>query len=140
MSVIGRNAPCPCGSGRKHKFCCLTRARAVGGTPPPPAGTTAAEDTHLTPRFHYEPGSYAAPGAFLPRIACLDQHAPDEWRHHFVLVIPDLILEAEPAAVELAEQHLSQALQDATSPAAFAGRLRSLGYVSVEGFQVADTA
>ena len=23
---VGRNAPCPCGSGRKHKHCCLPRA------------------------------------------------------------------------------------------------------------------
>jgi hypothetical protein len=22
---VGRNDPCPCGSGRKYKFCCLTR-------------------------------------------------------------------------------------------------------------------
>jgi hypothetical protein len=25
MSQVGRNAPCPCGSGRKHKRCCLRR-------------------------------------------------------------------------------------------------------------------
>lgn len=25
MTQIGRNAPCPCGSGRKHKRCCLRR-------------------------------------------------------------------------------------------------------------------
>ena len=23
MSAVGRNAPCPCGSGKKHKHCCL---------------------------------------------------------------------------------------------------------------------
>src|SRR5690606_1602341 len=27
---IGRNDPCPCGSGRKHKNCCAGRARDVG--------------------------------------------------------------------------------------------------------------
>ena len=27
---FGRNSPCPCGSGRKYKKCCLRRARAVG--------------------------------------------------------------------------------------------------------------
>lgn len=27
--VAGRNAPCPCGSGRKYKKCCLHRAEAV---------------------------------------------------------------------------------------------------------------
>jgi SEC-C motif len=26
MAKNGRNAPCPCGSGRKHKHCCLARA------------------------------------------------------------------------------------------------------------------
>jgi len=24
---VGRNAPCPCGSGKKHKHCCGRRAR-----------------------------------------------------------------------------------------------------------------
>lgn len=27
---IGRNAPCPCGSGRKFKKCCISRAERVG--------------------------------------------------------------------------------------------------------------
>src|SRR3954471_22891559 len=27
MATSGRNAPCPCGSGRKHKQCCLGRAQ-----------------------------------------------------------------------------------------------------------------
>ena len=26
-STVGRNAPCPCGSGKKHKLCCLADAR-----------------------------------------------------------------------------------------------------------------
>lgn len=26
MSAVGRNAPCPCGSGKKHKNCCLNAA------------------------------------------------------------------------------------------------------------------
>ena len=26
---IGRNAPCPCGSGKKHKQCCLGKIKAV---------------------------------------------------------------------------------------------------------------
>ena len=28
MADIGRNAPCPCGSGKKHKKCCLLSAPA----------------------------------------------------------------------------------------------------------------
>ena len=31
MSAPGRNAPCPCGSGRKFKQCCLTGTRAPAG-------------------------------------------------------------------------------------------------------------
>lgn len=35
MSKIGRNNPCPCGSGKKYKWCCLRRVsvrRAVSTT------------------------------------------------------------------------------------------------------------
>ena len=28
---FGRNSPCPCGSGRKYKRCCLRQSRSVGG-------------------------------------------------------------------------------------------------------------
>lgn len=32
MTSVSRNAPCPCGSGRKYKLCCLpTEADGVGG-------------------------------------------------------------------------------------------------------------
>lgn len=30
MAKIGRNHPCPCGSGRKHKHCCLVMRRVAG--------------------------------------------------------------------------------------------------------------
>jgi Mlc titration factor MtfA (ptsG expression regulator) len=30
---FGRNSPCPCGSGKKYKKCCLRRARAARGGP-----------------------------------------------------------------------------------------------------------
>ena len=29
MAKIGRNHPCPCGSGRKYKHCCWRRDRAI---------------------------------------------------------------------------------------------------------------
>lgn len=28
MAKIGHNAPCPCGSGKKYKYCCLRKDRA----------------------------------------------------------------------------------------------------------------
>jgi tetratricopeptide (TPR) repeat protein len=40
MATIGRNAPCPCGSGNKYKKCCLHKhqgAAALRQAPPPPA-------------------------------------------------------------------------------------------------------
>ncbi len=26
---VGRNAPCPCGSGKKYKYCCRDRIEAI---------------------------------------------------------------------------------------------------------------
>ena len=37
MAKIGRNQPCPCGSGRKYKHCCLHGSQAA-----PPVSTEAA--------------------------------------------------------------------------------------------------
>jgi uncharacterized protein YchJ len=51
---IGRNASCPCGSGRKYKHCCLAkdeeaarkaRAAAAARTPAPDEGETAVVKT-----------------------------------------------------------------------------------------------
>jgi hypothetical protein len=45
MAVVGRNQPCPCGSGKKYKQCCLTRDETAAlaareqqrrDAPPPP--------------------------------------------------------------------------------------------------------
>ncbi len=45
---IGRNAPCPCGSGKKYKRCCLNpppEPQPPAGARPP--GTPAGMDTEL---------------------------------------------------------------------------------------------
>jgi hypothetical protein len=34
MSQVGRNAPCPCGSGKKYKNCCFDERRSSGPEPP----------------------------------------------------------------------------------------------------------
>lgn len=34
MSKVGRNEPCPCGSGKKYKKCCLPRAEALESETP----------------------------------------------------------------------------------------------------------
>jgi len=34
LPIPGRNAPCPCGSGKKIKYCCLDKIRALVALPP----------------------------------------------------------------------------------------------------------
>ena len=48
----GRNDPCPCGSGKKHKKCCLNNAS------PPNASTSPEHDTTFEPRFLSTAPSY----------------------------------------------------------------------------------
>jgi hypothetical protein len=65
ITKIGRNDPCPCGSGKKAKRCCLNRIKTLAALPPhlrerlvaaqilghdpclvmPPAGPTTVQDT-----------------------------------------------------------------------------------------------
>lgn len=42
MAKIGRNDSCPCGSGRKHKRCCLTTTAAADAITSPAAVSAAA--------------------------------------------------------------------------------------------------
>ena len=48
MPKIGRNAPCPCGSGKKFKRCCLKKtedaARAAAATASPPGWVLEDDD------------------------------------------------------------------------------------------------
>lgn len=48
MAKIGRNAPCPCGSGKKYKKCCLPLQTT--SSPKPDSGTA-----HLTNQFLADP-------------------------------------------------------------------------------------
>jgi hypothetical protein len=51
MPKIGRNDPCPCGSGQKYKRCCLPRDEAAGAAAraaaPPPAAAPAVPPFEL---------------------------------------------------------------------------------------------
>ncbi len=40
MAKVGRNAPCPCGSGKKYKKCCLLRADGKTQSAGPQMGFT----------------------------------------------------------------------------------------------------
>jgi len=78
---VGRNAPCPCGSGRKYKKCCMRRdEEAAAGTSPATAGPAPAEEHELDQRlvgelvevahqrFGQEWGSFASDFAEGPEI------------------------------------------------------------------------
>jgi hypothetical protein len=57
---VGRNEPCPCGSGRKYKKCCLGTDfdPALLDDPPLPAAAAAADDDFISPG---EIGDYGEP-------------------------------------------------------------------------------
>ncbi|OGV69849.1 MAG: hypothetical protein A3K19_29035 [Lentisphaerae bacterium RIFOXYB12_FULL_65_16] len=127
MADIGRNAPCPCGSGRKYKHCCIDRETALRAEPLP-AG-----------RFRYEPGSYGGPGGYFPSLLCYKEVSPDTWEEYFCLAKSDTVVDDEDSATAMATEHLNAAfaVQDAGGSAAdFALSLRHAGYKNVEGFRV----
>jgi hypothetical protein len=48
MAKIGRNQPCPCGSGKKYKRCCLARDQAARADAfPPPVAPVAPPGDHF---------------------------------------------------------------------------------------------
>ena len=55
MGQVGRNAPCPCGSGRKYKKCCLGETEPDpapwAGDPPPRAGVPDRRLVKLLPEL-----------------------------------------------------------------------------------------
>jgi len=136
-SRIGRNDPCPCGSGRKFKLCCALAPRAQ------PVGDSEMFGPHSDPstvltggRFRFEAGSYGGPGGYLPSIACLKRDQQGGWVYHFVLVIPNEPRDDEQTALFESEGHLSKAFQGEPFPEAVAQRLKKIGYVNVSDFHV----
>lgn len=132
MSIkIGRNDPCPCGSGKKYKACCLASSAPV------------QRESSIKPQFRFEPGSYKAPGAYLPSIACLKQTAAENWHYHFVLVCMETPHDYEADAVTQSTGDLNAAFEEKQKlgrDEALATALKARGYVSVSDFKVASDA
>lgn len=134
---VGRNEPCPCGSGRKFKVCCglASGAQEADDYESPGRG----EDRSARPpdgRFRFEAGSYGGPGGYLPSIACLRRDEQGRWSYHFVLVIPDELRDDEERATLESGEHLFRAFQGRPSPESIALRLKEVGYMSVSDFRV----
>ena len=123
--VIKRNDPCPCGSGRKFKKCCLNRRAGPG--------------ERTTGSFRFEPGSYGGPGGYVPSLACFSELDSGEKDYRFVLANPSCVLDSEREAVEQAMADFNEAcrVDDATRSIEAMGRqLSARGYGVVENFKV----
>jgi len=46
MAKIGRNDPCPCGSGKKYKQCCLGKDEAAARAASPPPASLSRRQAH----------------------------------------------------------------------------------------------
>lgn len=117
---VGRNEPCPCGSGKKFKRCCADKANKE-----------ERKDQASSPagRFRYEAGSYGGPGAgYMPSILCFERSGLDAWREHFCLVNPEGIVDDPEAASSIADKHLETAFAGA-GDASSSGRLEYLANV-----------
>jgi hypothetical protein len=132
MAKIGRNTPCPCGSGKKYKRCCQQKEADMRQRELP-AG-----------RFRYESGSYGGPGrGYMPSIIGYKDDGANSWQEHLCLVKPDAVLEDEDAASAISERHLADArkiLDSGGSPQDFAISLRQEGYKSLSDFRVVKDA
>ena len=128
MAKIGRNAPCPCGSGKKYKHCCEQKELAMREEKPPPG------------RFRYESGSYGSPRrGFMPSILCYKEIKKDSWKQHFCLVKYDVVFSDQDEASGTAEQHIASAYklqENGGTPQDFAIYLRHQGYKKVDNFRI----
>ena len=123
--MVGRNDPCPCGSGRKFKKCCLHN-------PPGTGDRTSGE-------LRFEPGSYGGPDGYMPSLACFKESSSGEKVYRFVLANPSSIVDSEHDAVVQATTDFSEAcrVDDATGSSEAMGRqLSGRGYVVVEDFKI----
>ncbi len=127
MPKVGRNAPCPCGSGKKYKHCCANKDAEI------------MEKQLPSGRFTFKSGSYGDQGSYVPSILCHKEVSPGTWTDHFCLVKPDANFSDEDSASRVAEEHLAKArgLIDAGgSIQEFALSLRHKGYKNLTDFNV----
>ncbi len=96
MAELGRNDPCPCGSGKKYKKCCLGEQQSAD---------TAESD------FRFEAGAYRDSNGFVPSIACLGQMPDGKWNGLFMLINPKQCVPGEEMALRISSGDLDQAFE-----------------------------
>jgi len=129
MNKIGRNDPCPCGSGKKYKRCCEKKEAELRPRELPSG------------RFRYEPGSYGGPNrGYMPSILCYKETGAESWTEHFCLVKSDEVIADEDSATAKAKEHLDVASRAQAeghgNPKDFALSLRHAGYKSVSDYRI----
>jgi hypothetical protein len=112
---IGRNAPCPCGSGKKYKHCCLDRDRANPtartGARGKAAAAGTAEAARLIRRIEKTFGLLSA-GRFTEaknRASKLIEKYPNEDRLHDILATSHLHAGNPETAVDICRRRLAVA-------------------------------
>ena len=126
--AIGRNSPCPCGSGKKYKHCCLRK-----GQTQPSEGSGG-----MSSKFRFESGSYGDFGrGFFPSIICYVETQSGTDTPHFCLANTAKLCVLEDEADTIAHEDLEIAFaakQSGGTDEDVAMVLKKAGYVSVEGF------
>ncbi len=139
---IGRNEPCPCGSGKKYKKCCLGRERKAPSRVLTPSRSPMPQSVERG-GFRMEPGSYSTDTRrHVPAIANFKRQGEDDWDYHLVLVNPEEVYPNQLHAQLVAARHLKKAWEEKSgggSDEDVALELSSMGYMSVTGFQIADS-
>lgn len=129
MKKIGRNAPCPCGSGKKYKLCCAKQDIATLSANPPEG------------RTRYEPGSYGGLDVFFPSLMCYRETGPDSWEPYYCLVKHDTHYKDDDSATVMATRHLEAAFaakEESGNIMTVAVSLRSEGYEKLDKFNIVE--
>jgi hypothetical protein len=58
MSKLGRNDPCPCGSGQKYKRCCLPKDQAAASAALADAAEKRVANAAHHDHHHHGPGEH----------------------------------------------------------------------------------
>ncbi len=127
MTKIGRNTPCPCGSGKKYKRCCEKREMKMRDAKPPAV------------RTRYEPGSYGDIDAFFPSLLCYRETGLNSWEPYYCLVKHDVCFEDDESSTAMATKHLNAAFdakQDSGNVVDVAISLRHDGYKKLDEFKI----
>lgn len=89
---IGRNEPCACGSGRKHKKCCLEKSLDLGQDQKEddfedlisPIFTATGEEVMLA-RLYFKIHDLGNLKEYLSRLRCIKWHSAALWKSAYNL-------------------------------------------------------